>query len=169
VDTNPTKEDPMALPTRRRTSSRTLTSPGPSRRDPVNELENLTARMAELIDSAWAGTALTNGELWSPPVDIEEADDAWIVEADLPGAEHDDIEVDVRDNELIVTGDIKERERKGILRRRMRRTGQFEYRVTLPGEVDADNVEASLKGGVLTVRVPKSERGRPRRVEVTGS
>ena len=159
----------MALPTRRRTSSRTHASPGPSGRDTVNELEDLTARMAELIDSAWAGTALTNGELWSPPVDIEEADDAWIVEADLPGAKHDDIDVDVRNNELIVTGDIKERERKGILRRRTRRTGQFEYSVTLPGEVDADNVEASLKGGVLTVRVPKSERARPRRVEVTGS
>jgi HSP20 family protein len=71
-----------------------------------------------------------------------------------------------RRNELTITGEIKERERKGILRRRTRRTGRFEYRVTLPGETDADNVDAKLEGGVLTVRVPKSGRARPRRVEV---
>jgi HSP20 family protein len=107
-----------------------------------------------------------NGGIWSPPVDVEETEDAWVVEADLPGVKHDDVDVQVRDSELIVTGEIKERERKGILRRRTRRTGQFEYRVTLPGETDADNVEASLDGGVLTVRIPKAARARPRHVEV---
>jgi len=67
-----------------------------------------------------------------------------------------------------VHGEIKERERVGILRRRTRRTGQFDYRVRLPGDVDEEGIEASLEGGVLTVRVPKSERARRRRIEVKG-
>jgi HSP20 family protein len=99
-------------------------------------------------------------------MDIEETDDAWIVEAEIPGIDKKDIHVDVQGSELTVTGEIKERERKGILRRRTRRTGQFELRVMLPGEIDADGVEASLNHGVLEVRVPKPERTRPHQVEV---
>jgi HSP20 family protein len=66
----------------------------------------------------------------------------------------------------VVSGEIKERERVGLLRRRTRRTGEFELRVTLPGRVDAGEVEANLDDGVLTVRIPKPEDARPERVEV---
>ena len=61
----------------------------------------------------------------------------------------------MRDSELIISGDIKEKERKGILRRRTRRTGRFEYRVSLPGLSDQEHIEANLHDGVLTVRVPE--------------
>ena len=117
-----------------------------------------------LVPSALPGTG-GNGAIWTPPVDIEETEDAWIVEADLPGAERGDINVAARGNEVLVSGEI-ERERKGILRRRTRRTGEFELRVTVPGEADGDRVDASLKHGVLTVRIPKPEQARPRRIEV---
>ena len=66
----------------------------------------------------------------------------------------------------MITGEINERERKGALRRRTRRTGRLEYRVTLPGDVDAGNIDASLSDGVLTVRIPKPERAKPRQVEI---
>jgi len=70
--------------------------------------------------------------------------------ADLPGAKHDDVNVRSRQRGSIVTGEIKERERKGILRRRKRRrTGALQYRVTLPGEADyADNPVAAPRGRV---------------------
>jgi HSP20 family protein len=79
----------------------------------------------------------------------------------------DDINVEMREGELAIWGEIKERERKGILRRRTRRVGNFEFRVTLPGQADTENIEATVDNGVLTVRVPKSEQARPRRIEVT--
>ena len=101
-----------------------------------------------------------------PLADIEETDDAWIIEAELPGVDRDDVNVEMRDSELIISGDIKEKERKGILRRRTRRTGRFEYRVSLPGLSDQEHIEANLHDGVLTVRVPKSEQAKPRRIEV---
>jgi HSP20 family protein len=55
---------------------------------------------------------------------------------DLPGVKKDNIHLDASDSELVITGEINERERNGALRRRTRRTGWFEYRVTLHGDVD---------------------------------
>ena len=63
-------------------------------------------------------------------------------------------------------GDVKQRERSGILRRRTRRVGRFELRVLLPDRVESNGVSAHLDKGVLTVRVPKSEAAQRRRVEV---
>jgi HSP20 family protein len=138
----------------------------PARRfEPFREFDQLQAQMGELLESALAG-APGEGAPWIPAVDIEETDDAWIVEAELPGVDKKDVDVQVRDSELTITGEIKERERKGILRRRTRRKGRFEYRVTLPGEADSEGVDASLHDGVLTLRVPKSERTKPRRIDV---
>ena len=60
----------------------------------------------------------------------------------------------------------RQKERKGVLRRQTRRTGQFEYRVTLPGQADEEHIEAKLHDGVLTVRVPKAQSAQARRIEV---
>ena len=55
-----------------------------------------------------------------------------------------------------------------MLRRHTRRTGEFDYRLTLPSDVDADKIDASLDDGVLSVRIAKAERAQPRRVEIKG-
>ena len=114
----------MALPARR------PPAPSPERWGPFRELEDLHTRIGHLMESAWPGVA--EGGAWTPLVDIEETDDAWLVEAELPGVKQEDIDVEVSDSEVAISGELKERERKGILRRRTRRTGQFDYRVTLP-------------------------------------
>jgi HSP20 family protein len=134
------------------------------RRDPFGELEDLQLQLAQLLDSVASGEL--NGGVWAPPVDVEETEDAWVVEAELPGVDRKDVDVEVRGSELVVSGEIKERERTGILRRRTRRTGAFAYTVTLPGDPDPDGIEAVLDNGVLRVTVPKRERTQPRRVEV---
>jgi HSP20 family protein len=134
--------------------------------EPFRELEQLQEATAQLMENVWSGSGLADGGVRTPLVDIEEADDAWIVDAELPGVDRDDVSVEVRDSELVVTGEIKERERRGILRRRTRPTGRFEYRVALPGPIDAEAVEATMADGVLTVRVPKPEQARPHRIEV---
>jgi HSP20 family protein len=134
--------------------------------EPFQELEQLHEQMGRLMETVWAPVAGGNGGTWIPLADIEETDDAWVVEAELPSVDRKDINVELRDNELGIRGEIKEKERKGILRRRTRRTGQFEYRVALPGHPTEDAIEADLHGGVLTVRVPKGDRERPRRIDV---
>jgi HSP20 family protein len=105
-----------------------------------------------------------------PPTDIEETDEAYLVEVDLPGVRAEDIKLELRgDNELRITGEYQERERTGVLRRQTRRMGQFEYMVMLPGEVDPEQIEATMRDGVLLVRLAKSQGGQPRRIEVKGS
>ena len=139
----------------------------PARWDPLRELEDVRSRMERLFEDVMGGTSAA-GAVWSPPVDLEETDDAWLVEADLPGVRKEDVSVELRSNELAIHGEVKERERVGVLRRRTRKTGQFDYRVTLPGDVvDDDDIEARLNDGVLTARIPKPTRAQPRRIEVT--
>ena len=122
--------------------------------------------MGELLESALAG-APGEGAPWIPAVDIEETDDAWIVEAELPGVDKKDVDIQMNDSELVVRGEIKERERAGILRRRTRRVGEFEFRVTLPGQTDAEQIYAKLDGGVLAIRIPKPQETQPRHVEIS--
>ena len=148
----------MALPVRR-------TQPL-QRWEPFRELEQLQEHMDRLMQGVWSPAGGGNGGAWMPVTDIEETDDAWVVEAELPGVDRKDVNVEMRDSELIISGEIKEKERKGVLRRQTRKTGEFEYRVTLPGDSDAEHIEANLHDGVLTVRVPKTEQAKPRRIEV---
>ena len=89
-----------------------------------------------------------------------------MIEAELPGVKEKDVNIELVGNELAISGETKERERKGVLRRQTRRTGRFEYRVTLPDHLDAEEIDAKLADGVLTVRVPKSERAQRRKIEV---
>jgi HSP20 family protein len=134
--------------------------------EPFREFDQLQAQMGELLESALAG-APGEGAPWIPAVDIEETDDAWIVEAELPGVDKKDVDIQMNDSELVVRGEIKERERAGILRRRTRRVGEFEFRVTLPGKTDAEQIDAKLDGGVLTIRIPKPQETQPRHIDIS--
>jgi HSP20 family protein len=150
----------MALPARR--------TGEPARWDPFRELDDLHDRFSRLLDSAFDEGPLRRFGTWSPAVDIEETDDAFVVEAELPGVKAEDVSVELRDNQLSIHGEVKDRERSGVLRRQTRRTGQFDYRVSLPGTVDSEKVDATLKDGVLRLEVRKTEEAKPRRIEITG-
>jgi HSP20 family protein len=153
----------MPLPVRR---TQTSSSPRQMQRwDPFREFEQLQEEMSRLMQSAWS-PGVGDGGAWTPFADVEETDDAWVIEAELPGVDRKGVNVELRDSELVISGDIKEKERQGVLRRRARRTGHFEYHVTLPGGSDEEHIEADLHDGILTVRVPKAEQARPRRIEV---
>jgi HSP20 family protein len=153
----------MALSTRR--SDRTATTPTSSW-DPLQELELLQSRMGHLLHGAWPDAGAAGGMPWVPAVDVEETDDAWIVDAELPGVRKQDVNIELRGGELAIHGEVLERERKGILRHRTRRVGRFEYHLTLPSEVDADAIDASMDDGVLTLRIPKPQQNQPRRIDV---
>jgi HSP20 family protein len=147
----------MTAPTQTQAST-----PRPVQRwDPLRELADLQERMNRLAEPGSATPAA-----WTPPVDIIETDDAWVIEAELPGIDRKDITIELNDNELSISGEIKERERKGIMRRRTRRVGEFDFNVTLPAAVDADDVTASMDDGVLIVTVPKPQAARRQRIEV---
>jgi HSP20 family protein len=82
----------------------------------------------------------------------------------VPSAE--DVDVEVIGHELMINGELKETERKGVLRKRMRPAGRFDYRVALPESVAADKVEAKLSDGVLAIRVPKVETATRKHIQI---
>ena len=151
----------MTLPALR--SSRSL-----GRWDPFREFEDLYSEMGRWMDSVFGRVdGAPAARTWAPLADLTETEDAYLVEVDLPGVKRDDLTIDLTGTELSVTGELKDKERQGWLRHRTRRVGRFGYRVTLPQDVDADKVEATLADGVLTVRVPKTEAAKPRRIQIS--
>ena len=148
----------MALPVRRNPAEA-------GRWDPFAELNRLNQQLARYLEHWDDLPSLTEG--FTPLADVEETDDAYLVEIELPGVKRDDVSLEVAGRRLTVSGERKERERVGILRRRTRTVGRFHYEVVLPGEIDEDDVSASMDEGVLTVRLPKPASQRPRRVAIS--
>ena len=157
----------MALPVRRqRTGTMAeLGFPGWTRETSA-EFDDLFTRMSRLFE-ATAGPRRAAERMWVPQADLRETEDAYLVEVELPGIKSEDIDVEFSERELAITGELKEREREGVLRHTTRCTGRFEYRVLLPTEVKAEEVKATLDNGVLSVTVPKAEAAKPRHVEIT--
>ena len=149
----------MALPIRRRDTGSEVTA-----WDPIAEFDRWSEQVRSLFGF---GAPLLNGAGFMPLADIEETEDAFLVEVDLPGVKKGDIDVEIAGRRLSVSGERKERERKGVLRGKTRNVGHFHYEVTLPTDVDAEGVSASLEEGTLTVRVPKAVGERPRRIAVS--
>ena len=143
-------------------------APGQAERwHPLREFENLYSEMDRFAQSVFV--ELTGEGAWSPAADIVETDSAYIIEVELPGVRREDVDVTLNGNDLVVTGELKERKREGLFRRRTRRVGEFEFRVTLPGYLREGDSEASLAYGVLKVYVPKSESTRSSNITVSES
>ena len=117
--------------------------------------------MGQLFESGGRG----GPEGWTPAVETEETDDAYVIRAELPGMKADDIDIELRGNELRITGEVTEESSGHTLRHRR---GKFAYRATLPTDADASKTDAELNDGVLTVRLPKAAQAQTRKIEVKG-
>lgn len=105
---------------------------------------------------------------WRPAADVRETDEAFVVEAELPGMKRDDVSVTFEDGTLTLSGERKyEEETNGSNLRRVERSyGSFSRSFRLPREIDAESVKASFADGVLTITVPKTETAKPRTIEI---
>jgi len=102
-----------------------------------------------------------------PGMNLWEDNDAAYIEAELPGVSLEALEVLVMGNEVTINGERKIPEQKeAAYHRRERSHGRFTRTLTLPWEIDADKVEAKLQDGVLTLKLPKSETAKPKKVQV---
>ena len=137
---------------------------------PARELHTIQQEMNRLLGSAFDSQAGDGGALrrWIPPMDLVEEDDHFVLRADLPGVNEDDIKVELEGNVLTISGKRKsEREdRKEGYYRIERASGSFSRSLTLPEGIEPDSVQASFEKGVLEVRVPKPEQRKPRRIAI---
>src|ERR1700704_3204674 len=152
------------LPTR--SGGRTLTT----RTFPLRDVEDVYDRMDKLLSNVFSDLGQVVEDVpWAPQADIAETEDAYILAIDVPGVRKDQIDVQMRDRDVIISGEITRPEREGARwHRRARPVGRFEYRATLPGDINPDKVNAELSDGVLTLTIPKAETAKPRRIEIAG-
>ena len=129
----------------------------------LNRLLNNT-----FFDSPTAGDGGNGVRRWIPAMDLVETDDHFVLKADLPGLNEGDVNIEVEDNVLTVSGERKsehEDKREGYYRVE-RSFGSFRRTLTLPEGVDPEAVSATFDKGVLEVRIPKPEQRKPRRVAI---
>jgi HSP20 family protein len=137
--------------------------------DPVRELDSLQSDMNRLFDSFFSERGANDrGRRWIPAMDLVETDNHLVLRADLPGLSEEDVNIEIKDGVLTVSGERKsEHEEKGEGFYRVERAfGSFSRSLTLPQGIDANAVSADFDRGVLEVKVPKPEERKPTRVQI---
>ena len=139
--------------------------------DPFREITT----MRDVMDRAFDEAFFEAPRLWSRrpegyplALDVSEDADAYTVKASVPGVDPNDVEITLTDNMLTIKGEVKEEKdvEESNYHLRERRFGSFTRSVTLPVTVDADKVEATHENGVLTLRLPKTEAVKPKKISV---
>ena len=143
---------------------------------PFTGMESLRSEMDQVLNSFF-GTmpaAGANEALWYPRVDLREHDQEFVLVADLPGMKQEDIQITVENNILTLQGKrlvehSVENGQNGYAHYRERAFGTFCRRFTLGAAVDADQITATYKAGVLEVHIPKTAAAQPKRIAVQAS
>jgi HSP20 family protein len=135
---------------------------------PLGELEQMQRRMDRLFQDAYSREGRPGRMGVYPLVNISEDRDHIMVRAELPGVQAADLEITLQDNSLILRGErkIPAEDKQVNYHRRERESGFFRRIVALPAMVRGDNVEATCKDGILTIKMAKPEEVKPRKIEV---
>jgi HSP20 family protein len=105
---------------------------------------------------------------WTPSVDISETEGEYQIKAEIPDVKKEDVKITLEDGVLTIQGERKhEKEEKGKKFHRIERSyGSFARTFALPDVIEVDQVKAEFKDGVLSLHLPKSEKAKPKAIEV---
>jgi len=139
--------------------------------DPFRNLVALQDRMNRLFDETMQSgkeTDLMRGGGWAPAVDIFENENEVVLTAELPGVEMKDVDVQVRENTLTLKGErkLERSEHKENYHRIERAYGSFMRAFTLPSTVDQEKISANYHNGVLEIKMPKTAKSRPSKIDI---
>lgn len=139
---------------------------------PLGSWRPLLRQFDDFMNDMAGGRMGEEMRMLTPAVDIEETEDAYLINIDVPGLEKDDIDIEINANRLKLSGERKFEREGGDLRSRVgerlmeRRFGRFERVLTLPEDVNVEQVEADYRNGVLMIAIPKAPEGRRQRIKV---
>lgn len=140
------------------------------RYQPWNSIEQLRREMGRMLEgqSSTEETSNIATSDWVPAVDIKETDKEFIIHADIPGVDPDDIDVHMEDGMLTIKGERESetKENREGYKRVERHRGTFYRRFSLPDTANADKISAKSKNGVLEITIPKQEKAQPRKIQV---
>ena len=136
--------------------------------DPFRDLANMQTRLSRALSDVQGWQDGDNYGAWVPPVEIFENGDDLVIRAEVPGVEKEDIEINVENGTLVLSG---ERKRNSEIKEdnayRLERVyGSFNRSFRLPTTVDAGRIAAKYHNGVLEITLPKLEAAKPRKVEI---
>jgi HSP20 family protein len=137
--------------------------------DSSREVDSLQSEVNRLFDTFFGGRPGNAGlRRWVPAMDLVETDDHLLLRADLPGLDRDDVNIEVKDGVLTVSGERRTEhdERADGFYRVERAFGAFSRSMSLPNHVDAERISADFDRGVLEVRIPKPEERKPHRIAI---
>jgi len=139
-----------------------------ARWEPFRDLVSMRDDFDRLFESFFGRMPVIREDFWTPSVDIVESNGNIEVKAEIPGMKKEDIKVTVRDNVLSIVGERKqEKETKEKTFHRVESYyGKFSRNIQLPSEVEADNIKATYKDGILNITLPKPESAKPKKIEV---
>jgi HSP20 family protein len=139
--------------------------------EPGREVDSLQSEVNRVFDAFFGTSAVpTRARRWVPAMDLVETEDHLVLRADLPGMSRDDVEIEIKDGALTISGERKaehEQNTEGYYRVE-RASGRFARSLTLPEGTEPDGVDASFENGVLEVRIPKPAQRKPHRIEIRG-
>jgi HSP20 family protein len=138
------------------------------RYEPINLFDQFNSEINRLFSGTQVQRAANQERGWAPAVDIREEDDRFVLCADIPGVERKDVEITLEKGVLTIKGERRaesEQQREGF-HRRERVHGTFMRQFTLPDTVNAENISATVKEGVLHIDIPKQARPEPRKITV---
>jgi HSP20 family protein len=137
--------------------------------EPVAELNTIQNEMNRLFNNLFdAPTAHSTSRRWIPAMDLVETADHYVLRADLPGLSDEDVNVQLEDNVLTISGERETEqhiEQQGYYRLE-RAFGAFSRSLTLPEGIDAESIHAHFNRGVLEITIPKPEQKKPRQVQI---
>jgi HSP20 family protein len=139
-----------------------------TRYDPFREMLAIRNTMERLLDSAVTGTSTLQPATLGLALDVAESDNEYVVKASLPGIYLNDVEITYTNNTLTIKGEIREDQELGeaCYHLRERNFGSFARSITLPAGVESDEIEANYEAGVLTLRLPKAEEIKPKKIAI---
>ena len=138
--------------------------------EPFARVGNFRSLFNDLLDENLGhSSARPSVRQWHPAVDVLESKDAYLIRAELPGMKRDEIKVEVKDGNLVLSGETKsEKPADGVEYRHVERVAtKFWRSFSLPETAKADAIEASYKDGILEIRVPKAEEAKPRQIAIS--
>jgi HSP20 family protein len=136
--------------------------------EPFMNFDNLHSVLNDWFEGDGVSTQ-SRTSTWHPAVDVLEGKDAYLIHAELPGIKKEDIHVELKDGNLVLSGERKaEKLADGVKYRHAERVAaKFWRSFSLPEAIKQDSIEATYKDGVLEVRIPKAEEAKPRQIEIS--
>ena len=136
-------------------------------RSPLDELHRMRQQLEQMFgDSETPHQRVSAGVF--PLINLTEDKENYFVRAELPGVKGDGLDIQIKENNLAISGErkIAAEEEGARYHRREREAGTFSRIIGLPGDINSDNVDAKLENGILTVVVSKAEAAKPKQISV---